>query len=85
MSGQLSEELCKADRQHHFETVAQSFRVIDKETLTVAASPELVAKMKAEEKFSAQELQRGSFNLRRRVITRLGLSESELPMLSECG
>lgn len=57
--------------------------MIDEETVTVVASPALVAKIQAGEQVSAKELQRGSVNLRRSVLTRLGLLDSELPMLSD--
>lgn len=83
MRGELSEEICKADRLHKFETVAQKFRVIDEETVTVVASQALVAKIQAGEKVSAKELQRGSVNLCKRVLARLELPDSELPMLSD--
>lgn len=81
--GALSEEIYKADRLHDFETVAKKFRVIDEETVTVVASPTLVAKIQAGEQVSAQELQRGSVNLRKSVLARLGLPDSELSMLSD--
>ncbi|MHB8194424.1 MAG: DEAD/DEAH box helicase [Bellilinea sp.] len=83
MRGALSEEICKADRLHEFETVAQKFRVIDEETVTVVSSRVLVAKIQAGEQVSAKELQRGSVNLRKSVLVRLGLPDSELPMLSD--
>lgn len=83
MSGALSEEICKADRLHEFETVAKKFCVIDEETVTVVASQALVAKIQAGEQVSAKELQRGSVNLRKSVLVRLGLPDSELPMLSD--
>ena len=83
MSGALSEEICKADRLHEFKTVAKKFRVIDEETVTVVASQALVAKIQAGEQVSAKELQRGSVNLRKSVLVRLGLPDSELPMLSD--
>jgi hypothetical protein len=83
MRGALSEDICKADRLHKFETVAKKFRVIDEETVTVVASPTLTAKIQAGEQISAKELQRGSVNLRKSVLARLGLPDSELPMLSD--
>jgi len=83
MRGALSEEICKADRLHEFETVAKKFRVIDEETVTVVASPTLATKIQAGEQVSAKELQRGSVNLRKSVLARLGLPDSELPMLSD--
>jgi hypothetical protein len=83
MSEALSEEICKADRLHKFETVANKFRVIDEETVTVVASPPLAAKIQAGEQVSAKELQRGSVNLSKSVLARLGLPDSELPMLSD--
>ena len=83
MRGALSEGICKADRLHEFETVAQKFRVIDEETVTVVASPTLITKIQAGEQVSAKELQRGSVNLRQSVLVRLGLPDSELPMLSD--
>jgi CRISPR/Cas system-associated endonuclease/helicase Cas3 len=82
MRGALSEEICKADRLHEFETVAKKFRVIDEETVTVVASPTLAAKIQAGEQVSAKELQRGSVNLRKSVLARIGLPDGELPMLS---
>lgn len=83
ISGALSEDICKADYLHKFETVAQKFRVIDEETVTVVASQALVAKIQAGEQASAKELQRGSVNLRKSILARLGLPDSELPMLSD--
>lgn len=82
MNENLSEEICKADNSHEFETVAQKFRVIDEETITVVANPKLAEKIQAGKQVSAKELQRGSVNLRKSVFKRLGLSGSELPMLS---
>lgn len=83
MLGTLSEAICKADRLREFETVAQKFRVIDEETVTVVASQALVARIRAGEQVSAQELQRGSVNMRKSVLARLRLPDSELPMLSD--
>jgi CRISPR-associated endonuclease/helicase Cas3 len=83
MRGVLLEEICKADRLHEFEIVAQKFRVIDEETMTVVAGKTLIAKIQAGEQVSSKEFQRGSVNLRKSVLTRLGLSDSELPMLSD--
>jgi Fic family protein len=76
-------DICKAERLHEFEAVAQKFRVIDEDTVTVAASQALIARIKAGERVSARELQRGSVHLRRSVLARLGLLlDNELPILS---
>lgn len=83
MSGKLSEEICKADRQFKFKTVAQKFRVIDEETTTVVANPILAEKIQLCGKISPQEFQRGSVNIRKSVLDRLGLPDVELPTLSD--
>jgi CRISPR-associated endonuclease/helicase Cas3 len=83
MSGKLSEEICKADRQFKFKTVAQKFCVIDEETTTVVANPILAEKIQLCEKISPQEFQRGSVNIRKSVLDRLGLPDVELPTLSD--
>ena len=83
MSGKLSEEICKADRQLKFKTVAQKFRVIDEKTTTVVANPMLAEKLQSGKRVSTQELQRGSVNIRKSVLDRLGLPDVELPTLSD--
>lgn len=83
MPGKLSEEICKADRQLRFKTVAQKFRVIDEKTTTVVANPILAEKLRSGKRVSTQELQRGSVNIRESVLERLGLPDIELPILSD--
>lgn len=83
MCGELSEAICNADRRREFETVAKKFRMIDEETVTAVASRELAAKINAGEPVSTKELQRGSVNLRKSILTRLGLPDGELPILSK--
>jgi hypothetical protein len=81
MSGKLSEEICKADRQLKIKTVAQKFRVIDEKTAMVIANPILAEKLQSAKRVSTQELQRGSVNIRKSVLDRLGLPDIELPVL----
>jgi CRISPR-associated endonuclease/helicase Cas3 len=83
MSGKLSEEICKADRQLKFKTVAQKFRIINEKTTTVVANPMLAEKLQSGKRVSTQELQRGSVNIRKSVLDRLGLPDVELPTLSD--
>jgi hypothetical protein len=82
MTGKLSEEICKADRQLAFKTVAQKFCVIDEKMTAVVANPILAEKLQSGKKVSTQELQRGSVNIRKSVLDRLGLLDIELPILS---
>ena len=83
ISGKLSEEICKADRQLKFKTVAQKFCVIDEKTTTVVANSMLAEKIQLGEGVSTQELQRSSVNIRKSVLDRLGLPDVELPILSD--
>lgn len=81
-SGSLSDSICKMDRNLAFFDVATNFRVINEKTTTVVADPELANKIKNKIYVSATELQRGSINMRDSVIKKLGIVNSELPILS---
>lgn len=83
ISNNLSQEICKDDNQKNFETVSQKFRVIEEETITVAANQTLVEKLKTGVQVSAKEFQRGSVNIRKSVLKQLNLPDMDLPMLSE--
>lgn len=82
ISGKLSDEICKADRLLKFKTTAQEFRIIEENTKTVVADSTLAERIQSGERVSAQELQRGSVNIRKSVLDRLCLTDVELPMLS---
>lgn len=82
-SGNLSERVCKNDRQKQFCAVAREFRVIDDDTVTVVASQSLAARIRSGEIVSSRDIQRGSVNLRASTCKRLELPDDELPALSE--
>ena len=79
--GGLSEEICKLDKLCAFVDVATKFRIIDDDTITVLADQEIAKKILRGEMISPRDLQRGSVNLRRFVVKKLGIEDSELPVL----
>lgn len=81
--GGLSDQLCKLERQHRFKDVAENFRVIPEENVTVVADKELSKKIYNGEKISMKELQKGSVRLRRCIANQLGCGHNELPVLKE--
>ena len=81
--GGLFKSISKADRKRNFASVAELFKVISEDTITVVVDPALVAKVKSGQTISSRELQRGSVNMRKSVLEKLGIStESELPFLT---
>lgn len=80
--GGLSDEICKHERKKAFVDVAEDFRVIPDNTITVIADPDLSEKLRTGAVVSARELQRSSVNLRKSVIKQLNIKESELPSLT---
>jgi CRISPR-associated endonuclease Cas3-HD len=80
--GCLSDDICRCERNRAFKDVAKKFKVIDEDTVTVIADTYLIDKLKRNIDISANELQRGSVNLRRSVLKQLGLHKTELPCLT---
>ena len=79
--GGLPEVICKYDRVCAFVDVADSFRIIPNDTITVVADKDLAEKLRAGEIVTARELQRGSVNIRLPIIKKLSISNGELPVL----
>jgi len=79
--GGLPEEICKLDKQCAFVDVAAKFRIIEDDAITVLADQEVAKKISMGEQISPRELQRGSVNLRRFVVKKLGVELTELPVL----
>ncbi len=80
--GGLSDEICKRERRNAFVDVAENFRVIPDDTITVIADPDLSEKLRNGVVVSARDLQRGSVNLRKSIIKQLHIKDSELPSLT---
>lgn len=80
--GGLSDEICKHERKNAFVDIAEDFRVIPDDTITVIADPDLSEKLRTGAVVSTRELQRGSVNLRKSVIKQLHIKDSELPSLN---
>ncbi len=83
MLGELPQHICKKDRLNEFAYVAETFRVIPDETITVVADQILAKKIRAGLKISARELQKGSVAMRKPILQALGLACDELPILRE--
>lgn len=80
--GGLTDVICKYERKCAFSDVASSFRIIPDDPITVVADPELAEKLRTGAVVSVRELQRGSVNIRKSFIKKLGLTDAELPVLS---
>ncbi len=80
--GGLSESISNADRRCDFADVAEKFKVISEDTVTVLVDPVLIEKLHSGVTISNRKLQRGSVNMRRSLLKELGVTESELPYLT---
>lgn len=80
--GGLTDVICKYERKCAFSDVAKSFRMIPDDTITVVTDPEFAEKLRTCAVVSVRELQRGSVNIRKSLISKLGLTDAELPVLS---
>lgn len=81
--GGLRDETGKQERKCAFSDVAENFRVISEDTVTVVADAELSSKISKGLAVSAKELQKGSVSMRRSVLSRLGCIQGELPVLAK--
>lgn len=81
--GGLPEVICKYERVCAFVDVADSFRIIPSDTITVVADQDLAGKVRSGEIVSARELQRGSLNIRKYLVNKLGIDGGELPILTD--
>lgn len=82
LSGSLSDDLRRAEKQRAFSSVAEQFRVIKDETITVIADQQLASRVRSGERISSRELQRGSVSLRAEICGRLRLGVEGLPCLT---
>lgn len=80
--GDLSDEICKQERQYAFVDVAKKFRIIPDDTITVIADLSLSEKLRTGAAVSARELQRGSIYIRKSIVKQLNIKDGELPFLS---
>lgn len=81
--GGLSDEICKCENKRAFVDVANMFKIIPDNTITVVADLTIVAKLRSGMEVSSDELQRGSVSLRKGVLKKLNLQEMELPYLAD--
>lgn len=81
--GGLPESICKADRLCDFADVAEKFKIISENTVTVVSDIEIARRLQLGQFVSKRELQRGSVNMRHSTLKELGLADKELPFLSE--
>lgn len=81
--GGLSDEICRCENKRAFVDVADKFKIIPDNTITVVADLKIVAKLHSGIEVSANELQRGSVSLRKIIQKKLKLQEMELPYLTE--
>ncbi|MEX1031620.1 MAG: CRISPR-associated endonuclease Cas3'' [Paenibacillaceae bacterium] len=72
-AGGLPDLICRKDKSCAFVDVAQSFRVIDEDTVTVIAKRSLISRMERGESITPTELMRGSINIRRATVSKLQL------------
>lgn len=81
--GGLSDEICKLERKKAFADVANRFRVIPDDTMTVIADPNVSNKICMGANITARELQLGSVHLRQSLIKQLHIENSALPTLAK--
>ncbi|NCB43664.1 MAG: CRISPR-associated endonuclease Cas3'' [Clostridia bacterium] len=72
-SGGLPNEICGDERIHNFQNVAEKFRIIDDNTVTVVADKILIERMENGVDVSSIEIVRKSVNIRKCWITELKL------------
>lgn len=70
-NGGLRDTLLKNDRRCNFVRVAESFRMIAQDTVTVIADDKLIRKMESGEAITALELMKGSVNTRKSLLKKL--------------
>lgn len=81
--GGLPDDICKCECKKAFVDVADKFKIILDDIVTIVADSKIVAKLRSGIEVSANDLQRGSVSLRKGVQKKLNLQEMELPYLTE--
>lgn len=77
-------ELTDMDDHYAFRSLAEKFRVIDEDTVTVVVNPEVKDKIQKGEEIKPAEIQRGSVSMRRSIYNRLQPDETfGIPMLRD--
>jgi CRISPR-associated endonuclease/helicase Cas3 len=72
--GGLPDEICKDERIHNFQSVADKFQIIDDNTVTVVADKYLIVRMENGVDVSSIEIVRKSVNIRKRWVSELKLT-----------
>ena len=73
-SGGLPTKICQDEKNYSFQDVADQFRVIDDNSVTVVADMDLVSELEKGETVQSNELVRGSVNVRQYVVKELRLN-----------
>lgn len=77
------QDICKYERHCDFAAVAENFKVINDETVTVVADRSLAENIRKGKFVTQREFQMGSVNMRQAVLNQLGIKNDTLPILSE--
>lgn len=83
MADKIYEDICKLDRYCDFASVAEKFKVIDDETITVVADSSLAEKIRKGEFVTKREFQMGSVNMRKSVFDQFRIADDILPILRD--
>lgn len=78
-----SEEIIKKEKRKAFEFVASNFKIINDDTITVAANQKLIKKIQKGDFVSVTEFQKGSVNVSKSKFKELKLTEIGIPFLTE--
>ena len=69
----LSGEICRDERIHNFQNVAEKFRIIDDNTVTAVADKDIIERMENGADVSSIEIVRNSVNIRKCWVNELKL------------
>lgn len=73
----FSKKLCDDENKYAFKTIEKAFKVIEDDSQLTVITPELILQIRNYENVSWQEIQNGSVRIRKNILDKLDIEESQ--------